>query len=116
MPSRDRIQRMLAGAAAVLLVMWAPRAEARSFVEVAGGAFTVSIDASGRFAYLANDTIVAVLDVPARRLVRKFSKTRTRRSIPRSRGFAGAVAITPDARIILVGTTRGVQYTRVAPR
>jgi hypothetical protein len=43
------------------------------FVSVGGGAFTISMDAAGRSAFLVNDTLFAVLDVPSGKILRQFS-------------------------------------------
>ena len=46
---------------------------------------------------------VAVVKLPS-------GKVRARFALPKSDGFAASVAITPNARTILVGTTRGVRF------
>jgi DNA-binding beta-propeller fold protein YncE len=56
---------------AVTLLVCGPSRAGR-FVELGGGAFTVSVDATGRLAYLANDSLVAVLDVPGHRIIRQY--------------------------------------------
>jgi DNA-binding beta-propeller fold protein YncE len=54
------------------VVVFVRLAAAGPFVPVGGGAYTVSIDSTGTFAYAANDSLVAVLDIAARRVVRQF--------------------------------------------
>ena len=76
-----------------------------------------AIDPSGRFLivlYGGGSTGLGPTTTPPRIGVVDLPRRKARtRAIPRSRGFAGAVAVTPDARLVLVGTTRGVQYLRI---
>lgn len=81
-------------AIACALAAGAPAHAARRFVRVAGGAYTVSVDSQGRYAYVANDTTVQVLDLATRSLA----------SVHQTTGISDAGPVGPgDAFLPLYG-------------